>query len=73
MMSTREWLSRTRRFLADTPEVMGFSVPYVFGGGLLGALFGSAFGSTATGFRVGVILGGVVAFLRLRRKTAERL
>lgn len=61
-------LSKTKRFLADAPAVIGSALPYIIGGGVLGALLGSALGSPANGFRVGVILGGAVAFARLLRK-----
>ncbi len=65
-------MSKTRQFLADTPGVIAFALPYIVGGGVLGALLGSALGSTANGFRVGVILGGAVAFAGLLRKSKRR-
>ncbi len=48
--------------------VVRIAAPYVLGLALLGALVGRALGSAANGFRVGAILGGVVAFVVLRRK-----
>ncbi len=47
------------------------ALPYILAGGALGALIGSALGDVANGFRAGVILGGVVAFVVLRRRNAD--
>ena len=47
------------------------AVPYILLGGALGALIGSALGSTANGIRVGVILGGSVAFVLIQRRKAR--
>jgi hypothetical protein len=43
------------------------ALPYILAGGALGAMIGSALGSFENGFRVGVILGGGVAFVVLKR------
>jgi len=44
------------------------ALPCILVGGALGALVGGAIGSGANGTRVGIILGGVVAFVILRRR-----
>lgn len=71
-MSSQGRFSKAKQFLADTPAVIGFALPYIIGGGLLGALFGSALGSTVNGFRVGVVVGGAIAFAGLLRKAKGR-
>lgn len=60
--------SKVRQFLADSPRVVASALPFIVGGGILGVWLGSVLGSPANGFRVGVILGGAVAFVRLQRK-----
>ena len=67
-MST-ERASKVNQFLRDSPGVVASALPFIVGGGILGVWLGSVLGSPANGFRVGVILGGAVAFVRLRRKT----
>ena len=62
-------VSKVKQFLADSPGVVASALPFIAAGGIVGALAGSALGSPANGFRVGVILGGAVAFVRLRRET----
>jgi len=44
------------------------ALPCILVGGVLGAIVGGALGSTANGARVGIVLGGVVAFVILRRR-----
>ena len=44
------------------------TLPCILIAGAIGALVGGAFGETANGIRVGVIVGGVTAFLYLKRK-----
>ena len=44
------------------------ALPYIAVGGALGAIVGVALGSAANGFRVGVVLGGVVAFTIMQRR-----
>ena len=44
------------------------ALPCILIGGTIGALVGGAIGDTANGIRVGVIVGGVAAFLYLKRK-----
>jgi hypothetical protein len=44
------------------------AVPFILIGGALGALIGSAFGDIKNGIRVGVVLGGVGAFVFMQRK-----
>ncbi|MDH3216858.1 MAG: hypothetical protein OEN01_11275 [Candidatus Krumholzibacteria bacterium] len=44
------------------------ALPCILVGGVLGAMVGGALGSAANGTRVGIILGGVVAFAILRRR-----
>ena len=63
-----ERASKVRQFLADSPGVVLSALPFIAGGGILGVWLGSALGSPANGFRVGVIVGGAVAFVRLQRK-----
>jgi len=43
-------------------------LPCILIGGALGAMIGDALGDIANGTRVGIIMGGVVAFILLRRK-----
>ena len=68
-MGARQKPSSLRQFIRDTPGVILFALPHIIGGGVVGALLGAALGSAANGFRVGVILGGAVAFVRLKRRT----
>ena len=44
------------------------AVPCILIGGALGAMIGSALGDIANGTRVGIVLGGVVAFTIMKRK-----
>jgi len=44
------------------------ALPCILIGGALGAMIGGALGDTANGTRVGIILGGVVAFIIMQRK-----
>ena len=44
------------------------AIPCILIGGALGALVGGVLGSTANGARVGIILGGVIAYLILLKK-----
>ena len=44
------------------------ALPCILVGGALGAMIGIALGSIANGFRVGVILGGAIAFTIIQRK-----
>ena len=44
------------------------ALPWILIAGAIGALVGGAFGDGVNGIRVGVIVGGVTAFLYLRRK-----
>ncbi len=60
--------AKVRQFLVDSPGVVGRALPFILGGGVLGACLGVAFGSPANGFRAGVILGGALAFVRLRSR-----
>lgn len=43
-------------------------LPCILIGSALGAMIGGALGDTANGTRVGIILGGVVAYILLLRK-----
>ncbi len=45
------------------------ALPCIVIGGGLGAIVGGALGSGVIGIRVGLILGGIVAFLYLRQKS----
>jgi hypothetical protein len=47
------------------------ALPYILVGGVVGALVGSFPGDVANGFRVGVILGGAVAFIVIRKKSVR--
>jgi len=47
------------------------ALPCILIGGALGALAGSMLDSIANGIRVGVILGGVIAFILLQRKKSR--
>ena len=60
--------SKVKQFLAESRGVGASALPYILGGGILGVSLGSVLGSPANGFRVGVILGGVLAYFRLLRK-----
>lgn len=42
------------------------ALPCILIGGMLGAMAGVVFDSTAIGARIGIIVGGIVAFLILR-------
>jgi len=44
------------------------AIPCILIGGALGALVGGVLGSTANGIRVGIILGGVIAYIILMKK-----
>jgi hypothetical protein len=44
------------------------AVPCILVGGALGAMIGGSLGDIANGTRVGIILGGVVAFTIMQRK-----
>jgi len=44
------------------------ALPCILVGGVLGVIVGGVLGSAAIGTRVGIILGGVVAFVILRRR-----
>ena len=44
------------------------AIPCILIGGALGALVGGVLDSTANGTRVGIILGGVIAYIILLRK-----
>ncbi len=44
------------------------AIPCILVGGALGAVVGSVLDSPANGFRVGAILGGVIAFIILLKK-----
>lgn len=44
------------------------AIPCILIGGALGALVGGVLDSTANGTRVGIILGGVIAYIILRKK-----
>ena len=48
--------------------ILRIAGPCILVGGALGAIIGSALGDITNGFRVGVVLGGVVAFTILQRK-----
>jgi hypothetical protein len=48
--------------------VLRISVPCILIGGALGAAIGGALGDITNGFRVGVVLGGAVAFIIMQRK-----
>lgn len=43
-------------------------LPCILIGGILGAMIGGSLGDIANGTRVGIILGGIVAFIIMRRK-----
>jgi hypothetical protein len=43
-------------------------LPCILIGAALGAMTGGALGDTANGIRVGIILGGVVAYIIMQRK-----
>jgi len=43
-------------------------LPCILIGGALGALIGGALGHDTNGIRVGIVLGGVVAFIIMQRK-----
>ena len=47
------------------------ALPCILIGGALGAIVGSVLGSIANGFRVGVILGGAIAFIFIQRKKSN--
>jgi len=49
-------------------DYLRIPLPCILIGGALGAIIGGALGDTANGTRVGIILGGVVAFTIMRRK-----
>jgi hypothetical protein len=66
-----ERVAQVKEFLADSRGVVRSALPFIAGGGIVGALLGSALGSPANGFRVGVILGGTWAFVRLVRKARD--
>jgi hypothetical protein len=59
---------RPRGSRITVAAILGIALPCILIGGALGALVGSAFDSVANGFRVGVILGGAIAFVILQRK-----
>ena len=44
------------------------AIPCILVGGALGALVGSVLDSAANGTRVGIILGGVIAYMILLKK-----
>jgi len=44
------------------------ALPCILIGGIIGALVGGAFGIGVNGIRAGIIVGGVAAFVYLRRK-----
>jgi F0F1-type ATP synthase assembly protein I len=44
------------------------ALPYILVGGAVGALVGSFLGDIPNGFRVGVVLGGAIAFIVIRKK-----
>ncbi len=44
------------------------AIPCILIGGALGALVGGVLDSTANGTRVGIILGGVIAFIILKKR-----
>ena len=48
--------------------ILRVAVPCILIGGALGAMIGSALGDIPNGIRVGVVLGGVVAFIIMQRK-----
>jgi hypothetical protein len=48
--------------------ILRIAFPCILIGGVLGATVGVGLGSTANGARVGIITGGLVAFLILRRR-----
>ena len=52
--------------------ILSVALPCILIGGAFGALVGAALGSPVGGIRVGVILGGVGAFLILRRRVGKR-
>lgn len=45
------------------------ALPWVLAVALTGGLVGMLFGNPASGFRAGAVLGGVAAFLHIRRRT----
>jgi len=47
------------------------AVPCILVGGTLGAIVGSALESAVIGIRVGIILGGVIAFTIVRRRKSR--
>jgi len=49
-------------------DYLRIPLPCILIGGALGAAIGSTLGDTVNGIRVGIIMGGVVAFILLRRK-----
>jgi hypothetical protein len=47
------------------------ALPFILIAGAIGALVGGPFDETAAGIRVGVIVGGVAAFVYLQRKKSR--
>jgi hypothetical protein len=48
--------------------ILRIVLPCILLGGIIGALVGGAFGIGVNGIRAGIIVGGVAAFVYLRRK-----
>lgn len=67
-MKSKGIAMKWKRFRMSAGATVRTALPYIFAGGALGALIGSVVGSPANGFRVGVILGGAVAFVVLQQK-----
>ena len=71
-MNSQDTNEKANKSRFTAAAIFGIALPFIAIGGALGAMIGSALGSITNGFRVGVILGGVVAFAVLQRKKASR-
>jgi len=49
-------------------DYLRIPLPCILIGGALGAIIGGALGDSVNGIRVGIILGGVIAYILLLRK-----
>ena len=60
--------NKPRRIRVKVSATLRIALPFILVGGVIGALVGGALGEGVIGIRVGLIAGGLAAFVYLQRK-----